>query len=58
MKITLLVIGKTEEKWLIEGINNYLNRLKHYTSFELKVIPELKNTKSLSHAQQKKQKRI
>ena len=54
MKITLLVIGKTEEKWLIEGINNYLNRLKHYTSFELKVIPELKNTKSLSQAQQKK----
>jgi 23S rRNA (pseudouridine1915-N3)-methyltransferase len=54
MKTTLLVIGKTEEKWLIEGIEVYLNRLKHYTSFELKVVPELKNTKSLSQAQQKK----
>ncbi|MEY3451803.1 MAG: hypothetical protein RL711_1629, partial [Bacteroidota bacterium] len=27
-----------------------------YTSFELKVVPKLKNTKSLSQAQQKKLK--
>jgi 23S rRNA (pseudouridine1915-N3)-methyltransferase len=54
MKVTLLVIGKTEEKWLIEGIEVYLNRLKHYTSFELKVVPELRNTKNLSQSQQKK----
>lgn len=53
MKITLLVVGKTEDKYLIEGIEKYLNRLKHYIGFNLLVIPEVKNTKNLSEAQQK-----
>ena len=53
MKITLLVVGKTEDRYLIEGIEKYLNRLKHYISFSLQVIPEIKNTKNLSEAQQK-----
>ena len=53
MKITLLVVGKTEDKYLIEGIEKYLNRLKHYIGFNLVVLPELKNTKSLTEAQQK-----
>lgn len=53
MKITLLVTGKTEEKYLIEGIDKYLSRLKHYIGFNMIVIPELKNTKNLTEAQQK-----
>jgi 23S rRNA (pseudouridine1915-N3)-methyltransferase len=53
MKITLLVVGKTEDKYLIEGIDKYLSRLKHYINFNLIVIPEIKNTKNLSEAQQK-----
>jgi 23S rRNA (pseudouridine1915-N3)-methyltransferase len=53
MKITLLVTGKTEEKYLLEGIEKYLGRLKHYIGFNLIVIPEIKNTKNLSEAQQK-----
>jgi 23S rRNA (pseudouridine1915-N3)-methyltransferase len=53
MKITLITVGKTEDKYLIEGIEKYLNRLKHYISFNLFVIPEIKNTKKLSEAQQK-----
>ena len=53
MKITLLVVGKTEDKYLIEGIEKYLNRLKHYIGFTHQVIPEIKNTKNLSEAQQK-----
>lgn len=53
MKITLLVVGKTEDKYLLEGMDKYLNRLKHYIGFNLVVIPELKNTKSLTEAQQK-----
>lgn len=53
MKITLLVVGKTEDKYLIEGIDKYLNRLKHYIGFNLCVIPDIKNTKNLSEAQQK-----
>lgn len=53
MKITLLTIGKTEDKYLLEGIEIYLKRLKHYISFRILEIPELKGTKSLSQAQQK-----
>jgi len=53
MKITLLVVGKTEDKYLIEGIEKYLNRLKHYIGFNIMVIPDLKNTKNLTEAQQK-----
>ncbi|ATP58855.1 23S rRNA (pseudouridine(1915)-N(3))-methyltransferase RlmH [Pedobacter ginsengisoli] len=53
MKITLLVTGKTEEKYLIEGIEKYLNRLKHYIGFNMIIIPDVKNTKNLSEAQQK-----
>lgn len=53
MKITLITIGKTEDKYLIEGIDIYLKRLKHYIPFRILEIPELKNTKSLSQEQQK-----
>ncbi|HMI03775.1 MAG TPA: 23S rRNA (pseudouridine(1915)-N(3))-methyltransferase RlmH [Pedobacter sp.] len=53
MKITLLVVGKTEDRYLIEGIDKYLGRLKHYIGFQITVIPEIKNTKNLSMAQQK-----
>ncbi|MHA4894472.1 23S rRNA (pseudouridine(1915)-N(3))-methyltransferase RlmH [Pedobacter sp. PWIIR3] len=53
MKITLLVVGKTEDKYLIEGIEKYIARLKHYIGFNFVVIPEIKNTKNLSEAQQK-----
>ena len=53
MKITLLVVGKTEDKYLIEGIDKYLGRLKHYIGFNQVVVPELKNTKNLTEAQQK-----
>ena len=53
MKFTLLVVGKTVEKHYIAAINDYTERTKHYTSFDIEVIPELKNTKSLSMEQQK-----
>ncbi|TAE35149.1 MAG: 23S rRNA (pseudouridine(1915)-N(3))-methyltransferase RlmH [Sphingobacteriales bacterium] len=54
MKITLLSISKTEEKYIKEGIDIYLNRLKHYIKFEVIELPELKNTKHLSQDLQKK----
>lgn len=34
-------------------INDYEQRTKHYIPFEIEIIPELKNTKSLSTEQQK-----
>lgn len=52
MKVVLLVIGKTNESYLEEGIKKYLERLKHYISFSIDVIPELKNVKNVSREQQ------
>ncbi|RIJ43221.1 23S rRNA (pseudouridine(1915)-N(3))-methyltransferase RlmH [Pontibacter oryzae] len=42
MKIKLLVIGKTDEAFLEEGIEKYLKRLKHYHSVEFVIIPDVK----------------
>ena len=53
MKFALLVVGRTVEKHYITAINDYAERTKHYISFDIEVIPELKNTKSLSMEQQK-----
>jgi len=53
MTIKLLAIGKTDSKPLQQMIAEYENRLKHYIRFELDTIPDLKNTKNLSEAQQK-----
>ena len=51
----LLAIGKTDEAYLETGISKYISRLEHYVQFEMKVIPDIKNRKTLSEAQQKKQ---
>lgn len=53
MKITLLAIGKTEQPYLVTGIDAYCNRLKHYTPFSLEIIPALKNNKNMSELEQK-----
>ncbi|GGH26398.1 23S rRNA (pseudouridine(1915)-N(3))-methyltransferase RlmH [Sphingobacterium alkalisoli] len=53
MKITLLCVGKTDDKYIQEGIDKYLKRLKHYISFQIVIIPDIKNVKNLSEVQQK-----
>ncbi len=53
MKIKLLAIGKTDDKNLSALIQTYQNRLQHYIKFEFEIIPDLKNAKNLSEAQQK-----
>jgi len=52
MKITLLCIGKTDDRFIQEGIDKYLSRLKHYITFNIVVIPDVKNVKNMSQAQQ------
>jgi len=52
MKIKLLTVGKTTNPHLIKLQDEYQNRLKYYIPFDLTVIPELKNTKNLSVAEQ------
>lgn len=56
MKTTLLLVGKTDNKLYAEGIEDYVARTNHYTPFCLKIIPELKNTKSLTKNSKKKKK--
>lgn len=53
MQIKLIVIGKTDNKSLQDLIDEYTKRLVHYIKFELDVIPDIKNSKNLSEAQQK-----
>lgn len=53
MKFTLLVVGRTVEKHYITAIADYVERTQHFISFDMEMIPELKNTKSLSMDQQK-----
>lgn len=53
MKILLIVIGKTDQKWLIEGIGQYAERLTHFAQFEMQVIPDIKNTKNMDEGTQK-----
>lgn len=51
MQIKLIVVGKTNKKYLIEGEQEYEKRLKHYVRFEEEVIPELKKVKNLSESE-------
>ena len=53
MKILLIVIGKTDQKWLIDGIGQYAERLTHFAQFEMQVIPDIKNTKNMDFQTQK-----
>ena len=53
MKTELILVGKTTDKLYVNGINDYTDRINHYMSFGISVIPALKSTKSLSEKQQK-----
>ena len=53
MQITLMAIGKTDSNQLEQLIAIYAERLKHYARFEINIIPDIKNRKTLSEEQQK-----
>ncbi len=53
MTIKLLAIGKTDNKQLDALINEYQKRLGFYIKFNFEIIPDIKNAKNLSEAQQK-----
>ncbi|WP_294819647.1 23S rRNA (pseudouridine(1915)-N(3))-methyltransferase RlmH [uncultured Flavobacterium sp.] len=53
MNIKLLAIGKTDNKALQQLMDDYMKRLSFYVKFELEVIPDIKNAKNMSEAQQK-----
>jgi len=53
MTIKLFTIGKTDDKSLRALIDHYSKRLGFYVTFSLEIIPDLKNAKNFSEAQQK-----
>lgn len=53
MNIKLITIGKTDNKNLQSLIDEYTKRLGFYVKFDLEIIPDIKNVKNLSEAQQK-----
>lgn len=53
MKILVIVIGKTDLDWLRTGIELYTERISRFVQFEIQVIPDLRNTRSMEPAVQK-----
>jgi 23S rRNA (pseudouridine1915-N3)-methyltransferase len=54
MKIVLLQVGKTDKKYLEEGIADFVKRIARMAQFEMITVPDLKNRKSLSMKEQMK----
>ena len=53
MRITLLLVGKTDAGWLQSGVEVYRQRLGHYVRFDKIEVTLPKNTKQLSPKQLK-----
>lgn len=45
MHIKILAIGKTKRGFILDGLNEYLGRLKHYSKLEWIEISDVKNSK-------------
>ncbi len=53
MKVTLLVVGKTDKTYIKEAIADYTKRLGHYVPFGIEVVLDIKKSKKLTVEQQK-----
>lgn len=53
MLINLILVGKTNDSYLIFGIKKYVDRLKFYVNLKIIEIPEIKNSKNLNFTLQK-----
>lgn len=58
MKCVWVLVGKTTEKYLIESVSLYTERISHYITFETIVIPELKNIRNVAREQQKEREGV
>lgn len=54
MKISLMQVGGTVDKYLKSGVDEYVKRLSHYTKFTIVEISDLKNASKLSREELKK----
>ena len=55
MKILLMAVGRTTIDFVRRGLDEYLDRLKHYVPVETKISPDLKRTAGITPARQKEQ---
>jgi 23S rRNA (pseudouridine1915-N3)-methyltransferase len=53
MKITLIVVGKTEDEYLVKGIGIFRSRLEHYIKFNMIELQPPRSFKSLNPQQLK-----
>ncbi len=53
MKLSLLVVGKTNRKEIETLISDYVQRLGHYLPFELMVLPDVRRSSKTSELKQK-----
>lgn len=53
MNIKLIAVGRTDNPALQQLISTYEKRLSYYINFDLQLLPDIKNSKSLSEEQQK-----
>jgi len=51
MKITIVTVGKLKEKYLKQGIAEYLKRLGAYAKFEIVELPDEKAPETMSEAE-------
>lgn len=51
MKVIFRVIGKTNERYLKEGMEVYAKRLSHYLPFKMEVLPDVRQAKKLNSDQ-------
>ncbi len=55
MEIELLTIGKSNIKFVKEGLEEYCNRLKKYIPYRIESVPDIKNSGKISEQEQKEQ---
>ena len=53
MNIELIVVGKTDSKEVSALVDLYTKRINFYNKFNITYIPDIRNSKNLSEAQQK-----
>jgi len=58
MRIKLIAVGKTDNTQLNDLIQSYIKRLGFYIKFDLDILPDIKNSKNLSEAQQKEKEGV
>lgn len=55
MDICLISVGKINSNWIQEGLSIFESRLNRYVKFYTLIVPDIKNSKGLSHEAQKEE---